>query len=123
MPAIPTYTLTLEIEIPITNMVRENQQTGHVLIAVADQRGRIILGGKSSLFPPGITRFAGGGIDEGEMPVQAAVRELTEELGLVLAEEQLVPLAIVEITGVTPEKSYPLTEYLFYAHVPQGQII
>jgi hypothetical protein len=34
-----------------------------------------------------------------------------------------VPLAIVEITGVTPEQSYPLTEYLFYAKVPKGQII
>lgn len=123
MPAIPTYTLTLEIDVPITNMVRENKQTGHVQIAVADQEGRIILSGNSSLYPPGITRFVGGGIDEGETPVQAAVRELTEELGLVLAAEQLVPLAIVEITGVTPEHSYPLTEYLFYAQVPSGQAI
>ncbi len=123
MSAIPTYTLTLEIDIPITNMVRENKQTGHVLIAVADQEGRIILGGKASLFPPGITRFVGGGIDAGETPEQAAVQELTEELGIVLAAEQLVPLAIVEITGVTPEQSYPLTEYLFYAQVPQGQTI
>ena len=52
MPAIPTYTLTLEIDIPITNMVRENKQTGHVLIAVADQEGRIILGGKVMVLAP-----------------------------------------------------------------------
>jgi hypothetical protein len=56
MPAIPTYTFTLDIEIPIANMVRENKQTGHVMIAIADQEGRIILGGKPSLFPPGIIR-------------------------------------------------------------------
>lgn len=31
----------------------------------------------------------GGGIDEGETPSQAAVRELREETGLVLAEEEL----------------------------------
>jgi 8-oxo-dGTP diphosphatase len=123
MPAIPTYTLTVHMDIPISNMVRENKQTGHVMIAVADDEGRIILGGKPSLFPPSIVRFVGGGVDEGETPQQAAVRELTEELGIVLPEEQLVPLAIVEITAITPENSYPLTEYLFYAKVPQGQQI
>ena len=123
MPAIPTFTLTLDIEIPITNMVRENKQVGHVMIAIADHEGRIILGGKPSLFPPGIIRFVGGGVDEDETPQHAACRELSEELGIVLSEEQLLPLAIVAITGVTPETSYPLTEYLFYAKVPQGQQI
>ncbi len=34
-----------------------------------------------------------------------------------------MPLAIIEITGVTAETSYPLTEYLFYASMPQGQQI
>jgi len=123
MPEVPTYGLTLDIEIPISNMVRENRQTGHVMIAIADHDGRIIVGGKASLYPPGITRFAGGGVDEGETPEQAASRELVEELGIVLSEEQLVPLAIVEITGVTAETSYSLTEYLFYATMPQGQQI
>ncbi len=36
MPEVPTYRLTLDIDIPITNMVRENKQTGHVMIAIAD---------------------------------------------------------------------------------------
>lgn len=121
MPAIPTYNFTVNMEVPISNMVRENKQTGHVLIALSDHDGRLILGGKPSLFPPGIIRFAGGGVDEGETPEQAAVRELAEELGIMLSEEQLIPLAIVAITGVTADKSYPLTEYLFYAKVPQGQ--
>ncbi len=79
MPEIPTYTLTFEMEIPITNMVRENKQTGHVMIAIADHDGRIIVHGKASLYPPGITRFVGGGVDEGETPEQAASRELAEE--------------------------------------------
>jgi 8-oxo-dGTP pyrophosphatase MutT (NUDIX family) len=74
MPEVPTYRLTLDIEIPITNMVRENKQTGHVMIAIADHDGRIIVGGKASLYPPGITRFVGGGVDEGETPEQAASR-------------------------------------------------
>jgi 8-oxo-dGTP pyrophosphatase MutT (NUDIX family) len=120
---VPTYSLTLDIEIPITNMVRENKQTGHVMIAIADHEGRIIVRGKASLYPPGITRIVGGGVDEGETPEQAAVREIEEELGIVLSEEHLVLLAIVEITGVTAETAYPLTEYLFYARMLPGQHI
>ncbi len=61
------------------------------MIALADHKRRFILGGKPSFFPPGISRFVGGGIDAGETPEQAAVRELSEELGIVLPDEQLLP--------------------------------
>ncbi len=70
---------------------REQVDWRHVMIALADHKRRFILGGKPSFFPPGISRFVGGGIDAGETPEQAAVRELSEELGIVLPDEQLLP--------------------------------
>ena len=39
-----------DIEIPITDMVRENKYIGHVTIAVADQERRIILAGSLRYF-------------------------------------------------------------------------
>src|SRR3989344_1712553 len=36
----------------------------------------------------------GGGINNGEQPIDAAIRELKEELGLTIKKEQLRPLAV-----------------------------
>jgi 8-oxo-dGTP pyrophosphatase MutT (NUDIX family) len=41
----------------------------------------------------------GGGINKGEAPIDAAVRELHEELGLLVTTSQLRPLGLREVTG------------------------
>lgn len=64
-----------------------------VLIAVQDADGKILTGAKPSFFPPSITRLLGGGVDEGEDLELAAVRELSEELGVKVDVTQLMPLA------------------------------
>ena len=55
----------------------------------------------------GMLRFPGGGVEIGELPKQAAVRELYEELGLRIKSEQL------ELLSVIPHHKWSFDEYYF----------
>ena len=89
-----------------------------VLIAVQDVNGNILTGAKPSFFPPGITRLLGGGVDEGEDLEPAAVRELSEELGVEIDVTQLQLLARFNIhaTDSTGREFYNET-YLYGANI------
>lgn len=58
---------------------------------------------------PGYWEFPGGKIDAGEIPAAALIRELEEELNIIVAEQNLVPWRFV--THAYPEKTVLL---LFY---------
>jgi 8-oxo-dGTP diphosphatase len=63
-----------------------------VAAALADADGRVLLQQR----PPGramadLWEFPGGKVEEGERPEAALVRELREELGIAVAEADLVP--------------------------------
>ena len=71
-----------------------------VLIIVKNSRGQFLLGSKPNFFPPTITRLLGGGVHEGETPLQAAQRELEEELGVKIEINNLSDIAKIEISAV-----------------------
>ena len=71
--------------------IRPSPRTGVVVIAF-DEQGRVLLA-RHSYGPPAWT-LPGGGIGRGELPEQAAVREIREELGCGLAD--LVPVDVDE---------------------------
>src|SRR5665213_3841300 len=64
-----------------------------VAVALVDPDGRVLIAqrpdGKSMA---GLWEFPGGKIDAGERPEQALIRELAEELGIVVKEACLAPL-------------------------------
>lgn len=81
--------LDITVTKPFGNLCRKQC----VLIAARDSNGNTLTGTKPSFYPPGITRLLGGGVDEGEDVRVAAVRELSEELGISISEDQLTLIA------------------------------
>lgn len=64
----------------------------------------------------------GGGLEPGETPEQAAVREIAEETGLDLTGIRLVRLAYAEGNGTLGELSGPMRDDFFLAEVPGTEI-
>jgi 8-oxo-dGTP diphosphatase len=61
--------------------------------ALVDADGRVLLTKRPPGRPlAGLWEFPGGKIEQGERPEQALVRELAEELGIVIEERCLAPL-------------------------------
>lgn len=65
----------------------------------------------------------GGGIDAGETPRQAAVRELAEETGRRVTPEQLLgPVAVREVTHGYSDQVLHQHEFFFVLHTPRFEV-
>ena len=61
--------------------------------ALVDADGRVLIAQRPAGRPmAGLWEFPGGKIEAGEQPEQSLIRELKEELGIVVREECLAPL-------------------------------
>ena len=61
--------------------------------ALVDADGRVLIAQRPAGKPmAGLWEFPGGKIEEGEAPEQSLIRELQEELGIVVNEACLAPL-------------------------------
>jgi len=62
--------------------------------ALIDTDGRVLIAERPPGKPmAGLWEFPGGKVDAGERPEQSLIRELKEELGIVVREECLAPLS------------------------------
>lgn len=89
----------------------------HALIMVIDEHGKFVLGQKE-IYPPGIVRFVGGGLEGNEDPKVGAARELEEELGIRVHPSALnqVSTIISQIDEESTKKQYNFTTYLYSYH-------
>jgi len=66
------------------------KRKSHVLLAIFDNN-EIILSRKN-IYPANVYRLLGGGIDAGETPIEAAIRELKEETLVTRIEDDFIHL-------------------------------
>ena len=67
--------------------------------ALIDADGRVLIAERPAGRPmAGLWEFPGGKVDAGERPEQTLIRELKEELGIVVKEECLAPLTFASHT-------------------------
>src|SRR5687768_16354703 len=72
----------------------ENSMLMVVAAALVDGTGQVLLQQRSpGRQMAGLWEFPGGKVEQGERPEAALVRELHEELGIVVAESDLSPIA------------------------------
>lgn len=103
------YNLTIEVEKPFGNLFRER----HVLIAVMDKDGHILVGAKPDFLPIGITRLLGGGVKT-EEPIESAIRELEEELNIQVKQKDLKQIFTVKLHAVDKAgHNYNTTTYVY----------
>lgn len=81
-------------------------------LAVLDAAGNVLLmrRSKTDTHRPNEWDFPGGGLDQGESPVQAAVRELQEEAGIVVTEDAVS--ICYAATEFYPDSDTSTTRYL-----------
>ena len=80
-----------------------------VAVALIDADGRVLLQQRPSHKEHGgLWEFPGGKIDTGELPEAALIRELKEELGIVVPQRCLAPLTFASHTYETYHLLMPL---------------
>lgn len=74
-------------------------RTDFVQVTLVDPRGRVLMQERDEHAPvwPELWCFPGGGLDEGESPVEGACRELAEETGVVVVPADLTDLGRFEL--------------------------
>ena len=82
---------------------------GSVVVIAFDDDGRVLLVRHS--YGPLLWALPGGGIDRGEQPAEAAVREIREELGCGLAELEAIEADERRIAGAR------VTQHVFRARL------
>lgn len=108
-----TLTLSMAVVPPVAKRQR------HVLILPRTARGHFILGRKQ-LYPAGISRMLGGGLEGNEQAQVGAVRELAEETGFQARADQLQPLAtvIAQLTERSSGQYYRFETEIFLIRLP-----
>jgi 8-oxo-dGTP pyrophosphatase MutT (NUDIX family) len=116
MPKTPELQLNFQVENPFGNLFRKET----VLIACETSGHAYLLGAKQGFYPDGIVRLIGGGVEESDASLLAAVQaELEEEISYKPAEEEIHELGTVVAHATdTSGREYNHTAHLYHVVLP-----
>ena len=93
-----------------------------VAVALVCGEGRVLLQKRRSVrMYGGLWEFPGGKIEPGESPELAAIREIAEELGVVIAADALVPVSFASDPAQPPAPRQPHVILLYMCCAWQGE--
>lgn len=89
-----------------------------VAVALLTSRNQVLIVKRSASckYGPNLWQLPGGKVEPGESPLKAAVREMGEELGITLTEEQLTPVQIFR-SHFLNDSSQPFDMHLYLCRV------
>lgn len=97
--------LPLKTELRLENLPTPLPPMLVVAVALIDKQGRVLMQQRDfAAAHGGLWEFPGGKVDPGESPEDAAVRELAEELGIVLTVDALEPVTFASGLTVAAEQ-------------------
>jgi 8-oxo-dGTP pyrophosphatase MutT (NUDIX family) len=112
------YSLAFSVQKAPPIMLRKR----HVLILLRDRNNQYILGRKN-IYPPGITRMVGGGVEEHEPFFAAAARELYEELKYSVPRRELIELAKVNaLISDADRNKYQFNTVIYFVQLDKKPI-
>jgi 8-oxo-dGTP pyrophosphatase MutT (NUDIX family) len=95
----------------------------HATICFLKRGNFVLLGFKTRKIGKDCWNGYGGGIEIGERPKAAAVRELEEEVGVHAAEEELEKIAIVDFHNTTTDgNTFVCRCHIYFVHRYTGEI-
>jgi 8-oxo-dGTP pyrophosphatase MutT (NUDIX family) len=108
------YIDTVLVTKPVGNLFRKQ----HVSLLIKTTDEKFLFGNKAGFYPHDFARFLGGGIEGDELPIQAAQRELQEELHI-HAKKTDVSLLGTVITDATDADNafYSMQTHIFYIDI------
>jgi ADP-ribose pyrophosphatase YjhB (NUDIX family) len=87
-----------------------------VLILIKNSKDKYLFGVKK-FYPKAIKRMIGGGVDKDEDVIDAATRELSEELGIIVLSSQLQSLVEFKISGKFEGVEYKTSIFTCYLDI------
>ena len=91
------------------------------IVFIFDSQDRVLTGLKRKSYGAGFRSLPGGGIDPGESPEDAAVREVMEEAGIRISPQDLLSFGQVEFSWEdNPSKTH--RSHVFVAHVQSAEV-
>ncbi|HCQ31220.1 TPA: hypothetical protein DIU27_02470 [Candidatus Collierbacteria bacterium] len=115
----------IECKVELSHLPFENlrYRDRTVLILGKDDQEKFILGDKKGFYPEGIVRMIGGGINDDEDVLSAAVRETEEELGIKEPVDRFVPLVQVNVEGAFEGEKFTHVVYVYFLPLTDKELV